>query len=172
MTSELSDLTPGDKRKLVDLARAIVERARSAGPPLPPEIEDSAAGLPTLALQQGLDPKALIDFADGCRRQLEGMRRHMTAQLDAMLLVLERFEVELTALQGALDGVRAEQRLLLNRLTEAEQAVRGSADELVDQVSQRFLGLLDNVDRATGELIEGRKQFAEATAALLDRLRS
>lgn len=164
-----SDLTAGEKRKLVDLARAIVERAERAGPPLPPEA--NAGELASLDLQQALDPKALADFAAGCRHQLERMRRYMTKQLDAMLLVLERFEVELTALQGQVDGLRAEQLLVLNRLGEAEQGVRGGADELVGQISQKFQSHLETVDRAAGELIEGRKQFAEATAALLDRLR-
>lgn len=164
-----SDFTAGEKRKLFDLARALIERAESAGPPLPSEADGTQ--LPSLDLHQALDPKALADFAASCRHQLETMRRYMAKQLDAMLLVLDRFEVELTALQGEVDGLRAEQRLLLNRLSEAEQAVRGGADELVGQISQKFLAHLENVDRATGELIEGRKQFAEATAALLDRLR-
>ena len=168
-----SDFTVPDKRKLVDLARAIVERAELAGPQAAtqlPQVDNGA--MPTLGMHLELNPQAVAEFAASCRQQIEVVNRQVTKQLDSILLILERFEVELTALQGEVDGLRAEQQFFMRRLNDAEEAVHASADELVAQVSERFLAHLERVDRAAAELLEGRKQFAEATAVLLDKLQS
>jgi hypothetical protein len=165
------DLTASDKRKLADLARSLIERAQLAGsPPDAGGPDDDAGALPSLALHQDWTPQAAAEFAAACRRQVEAIGRQVTRKLDAMLLMLERFEAELTALQGEVDGLRTEQQEFVRRLDNAEEAVRSSADELVAQVSDRFRAHLERVDRAAAELMEGRRLFAESTAALLDRL--
>ena len=92
-----SDFTVSDKRKLVDLARAIVERARLAGPPEETrQPEQDGGALPTLAMHEELSPKAVAEFAASCRQQVETVNRRVTQQLDAMLLILERFEIQVT----------------------------------------------------------------------------
>src|SRR5437867_4412462 len=101
-----SDFSVTDKRKLVDLARAIVERAQLAGPPAETQLAPlDGGGLPALDMHAELNPQAVAEFAAGCRRQIEAVNRHMTKQLDQILLILERFEVELTQLQGEVDGL-------------------------------------------------------------------
>jgi len=168
-----SDFTVSDKRKLVDLARAVAERAQLAGPPTETQVSaGEIPGLAALAIQNDAASQAVAEIAQNCRQQVDAVNRHVAKQLDAILLILERFEVELTALQGEVDGLRAEQRIFMQRVAQAEETVRGGAEELAAQLSRRFLSHLDGVDRAATELIEGRKQFAEATAALLDRLQN
>src|SRR5207253_7570589 len=133
-----SDSTVADKRKLVDLARAIVERAQQASAASQsalPEADKEA--LHSLELHDELSLQAVAEFATRSRQQIETVDRQATTQLDAMMLVLERFEIELTALRGEVDGLRAEQQQFIKRVSDAEEAVRSGADELVAQVSER-----------------------------------
>jgi hypothetical protein len=150
------DLTGPERHRLIDFARAMVDRARQANL-VPSEAEED--GL-SLSFREDLDPKAVVELLSTYRRFFDRLRSQLTRELDAVLLTVERLEAELTTLRGEVQGLRNERQEFFSRIRQTEKDFGSSADEFSRQISDQigrltdqFASYVDDVNRTAAGVI-------------------
>jgi tetratricopeptide (TPR) repeat protein len=132
------ELTASERNRLTDFARAMVDRAREAG--LASSVEEAEF---SLSFREELDPKAVVELLSTYQRFFDKLRLHLTHELDAVLLTVERLEVELTTLRGEVHGLREERIQILSRLKQTEESLDLAAEEFTRQISAQVARLTD-----------------------------